>query len=179
MKRRSRDWALEYQRARGEPLSAEQADYLVESGEFTRESLESAQAAIARGELAEAERATRQAGIDASLIVEAVARRLGISVAQVDKRREDGELFAFVFAGDTLYPTWQFTDDPRHPVLSGLSCVLRAIPEDWHPAGVLAFMTTPKSSLQVSDKQLSPEQWLLRGGDPRAVTAILESFLMS
>jgi hypothetical protein len=183
MNRPPRDWVREYEgRERssgGHSLSSGQAAYLIETGEFTHESLDSSRAAIARGELAEQERRTRQEGIDASLTTEAVAIRLGVDFADVETRRARGDLFAFVADGETRYPTWQFTDDPQKPVLPGIAQLLPALPDDWHPAGILAFMTTAKSSLRMGDEQVTPQQWLLRGGDPRTLTGILDSFLMS
>jgi hypothetical protein len=160
-------------------LSDEQIAFLIESGEFTPEELAETQASIARGELAESERRTRQSAVKASLSAEEVATQLGIDVAQVEYRQADGSLFAFTTHGQRRYPTWQFTGDPRQPVLPGLARLVSGFPDDKHPASILGFMSTPQESLRVDDERLTPVEWLLQGGNPQRLVDILESFLQS
>lgn len=163
----------------GSSLSDEQSAFLIESGAFTPEELAETQASIARGELAEAERRTRQSAVKASLSAEEVATQLGIDVAQVEHRRADGSLFAFTTDGEHRYPTWQFTGDRRRPVLPGLARLIRAFPDDKHPASILGFMSTPQESLLVDNERLTPVEWLLQGGNPQRLVDILESFLQT
>lgn len=165
--------------SRGRPLTPSQAAYLIETGEFTAAELEQAQAAVARGELAESERQTRQHAINASLDTAQVAARLRISVEDVDQLRDERELFAFRIADRAHYPLWQFTGDPIQPVLPGLAGLVDAFPDDWHPAAILAFMSTPKSSARINGEPVTPVEWMRYGGDVVVLRGILESFLQS
>lgn len=165
--------------ARGSSLSNEQITYLIESGSFTAEELAEAQARIARGELAEAERRTQLAAIRASLSAAEVAAQLGVDVDEVDRLRDAGNLFAFAADGELRYPTWQFTGDLRRPVLPGLALLVSAFPDDMHPASVRGFMSTPQSSARIDGVAVTPVAWLQHGGDPQLLTDIIDSFLMS
>jgi len=163
----------------GDGLSDGQVAFLIESGAFTPEELVDIRARIARGELAELEQRTRQEVVDASFIAEEVATKLGVDIDQVQQRQAEGNLFAFTAEGERRYPTWQFTGDPRHPVLPGLARLIRAFPADMHPASILGFMTTPQDDVRIRAVPVTPVAWLLHGGDPQALSEILDSFLQS
>ncbi|GIT78478.1 hypothetical protein LLS1_01470 [Leifsonia sp. LS1] len=160
-------------------LTPEQVDYLLRSGDFTPEELAEAQASIARGELAAEENLTRRQAVEASLSENETARRLIISDDQLTRLRTDGDLYAFRLHGRFRYPLWQFTNEPGRPVLPHLRPLSHAFPHDWHPAGVLAFMSTPKSSTRINGEPVTPIQWLIAGGDPNQLVHIIESFLQS
>ena len=165
--------------SRGSSLSDEQVAFLIESGTFTPESLAETQASIARGELVELERKTRLEGINASLSAEEVAVKLGVDIAQVHKRLQEGNLFAFTTEGERRYPMWQFTGDPRQPILLGLPQLVSAFPKDMHPASILGFMSTGQSIAPIDGAPVTPVDWLLQGGDPQELIDILDSFLQS
>lgn len=162
----------------GSGLTKEQEDFLIEDGLFTRESLVKAQASIARGELADAERQTRQEGLDASETAEQVATRLHIAPNEVEAWRERGDLFAFVADGTLHYPTWQFTEAADQPILPHLATLTAAFPDDMHPASILGFFSTPQQDARMGGQPMTPGQWLLRGGDVTRLKDILDSFLM-
>jgi len=48
-----------------------------------------------------------------------------------------------------------------------------------HPAGILGFFSTPQRDAKMDGQPMTPSQWLVRGGDVRTLTDILDSFLMS
>jgi hypothetical protein len=160
-------------------LSDEQINYLIATGEFTVEGLAETMAAIARGELAAEERATRDTAVEASLSTAEVASGLGLGDEEVESQRAQGALYAFATAEGPRYPTWQFTGDPQRPVLPGLDQLVDAFPADWHPAGVAAFMSTPQRSARIHDTSATPAEWLLHDGDPQVLRNILGSFLQS
>ena len=162
----------------GSSLTKEQEDFLIEDGLFTRESFAEARAAIARGELAESERLTRQKGLDASETATQVAARLHLALHEVDVWRERGDLFAFVADGILHYPTWQFTEAADHPVLPHLAALAAAFRDDMHPASILGFFSTPQRGAKMDGQPMTPGQWLIRGGDVKTLTDILDSFLM-
>lgn len=163
----------------GSGLSDEQRAYLVESAEFTPEELTETEAAVARGELADEERRTGQAAIDATLGVPEVADRLGVNADEVVRLLATGGLYALTVGAENRFPTWQFTGDSAQPTLPNLEHLVRAFPDDWGPATVLGFMTTPQPSARIDGVAQTPADWLTRGGDPVKLREILDSFLMT
>lgn len=171
---------LKEREPRGGGLSEDQARFLIESGDFTAEELAETERQVAAGELASEERQTRLGALARTLSAAEVADRLDIDPSRVRHRQGKGLLYSFLVGGKRRYPTWQFVTGTKM-VLPHLASVVEAFPEDWHPAGVEAFMTAPKSSLVsgVSSERLSPVEWLMNGGDPQDVVDILDSFLQS
>lgn len=168
--------AVEVRRKRPDSMTQAQADFLVRSGSMTPEQLEENEAAVARGELAEAERQGELEPIIESVGSEEAGEILGIEGSSVRHRKDKGLLYAFKADQALRYPTWQFVDnrDPKRRTLPGLSAVVKAIPATMHPASVLGFMTTPKDDLLVEDEAVTPVEWLVSGGDPQEVVDILE-----
>lgn len=155
---------------------SQERSYLIDSGAFTFEQLARSETHIARGELRELEYRSALSAIAASHSESEVASRLGIVIDEVRQRRTSGELFAFDRAGIELYPTWQFTEAASGGVLPHLARVLKALrPDERNPASVLAFMTVPKRDLAIDNEQVTPVQWLVRGGSPRVLEDILEA----
>ncbi|WP_314645678.1 hypothetical protein [uncultured Microbacterium sp.] len=155
-------------------LSMEQRAYLVESGAFTAEQFVQTEQRVARGELREDENRTRLGTIARSYGERAAAARLGLELDEFRARQRAGALYAFDASGVTIYPRWQFTDRTDDGLLPHLARVVTWLLEDWHPASVEGFMTTPKDSLIYRSELQTPIQWLLRGADPRPIEQILE-----
>lgn len=57
--------------------------------------------------------------------------------------------------------------------LPGLVLVAPALPADWSPAQIAAFLRTPRADLTDAGRRRSPAQWLLSRRDPSAIVAIL------
>lgn len=148
--------------------------FLLKSGIFTPSSLAEMEERIARGELRELEDRARLGTIAASYGESEVSEKLGVGIREVRYRARSGELYSFSAGGVTVYPRWQFADQTDDKLLPHLSRVLTLLLEDWDPASVEGFMTVPKEDLTSRGNQLSPVQWLLRGGNPRRIDAILE-----
>lgn len=64
-------------------------------------------------------------------------------------------------------------------MLPGLATLVKAFPDDMHPASIQGFMSTPQEDLRVKGERLTPVEWLVHGGNPQALIAILDSFLQS
>ncbi|WP_282846375.1 hypothetical protein [Microbacterium oxydans] len=155
-------------------LSMEQRAYLVESGAFTSEQFVQTEQRVARGELREDENRTRLGTVARSYGERAAAAWLGLEVDELRMRQRAGALYSFDASGVTVYPKWQFTDQTDDGFLPHLALVLTWLLEDWHPASVEGFMTTPKDSLIYRGEWQTPTQWLLQGFDLRAIERILE-----
>lgn len=106
-----------------------------------------------------------------SLSVQQAAKLLMIDGSRVRHRVRDRALYAFKIGGGLRLPTWQFH---RHDSIPGLRAVLAVLPAELHPLEVAGIMTTADADLTVDDEPTSPREWLLGGGDVRAVGALLE-----
>ena len=144
---------------------------------MTQREWDDAQARVARGELARLERRTDQEGLDKATSARDVANRLGLTPKSIAVF--PGEFFAFVSNGELRYPTWQFTNDEANPVLPHLAQLVDAFSEDMQPSSILGFMQTPQEDARLNGVQLTPVEWLVRGGDVQRLVDILGSFLMS
>ncbi|MCJ1700225.1 hypothetical protein MT356_10890 [Rathayibacter festucae] len=167
---------LSRHRSPGGGLARGAADFLVESGSMTAEELAETEAEVARGELADRERRTRLQAIVDSFGTAEVASRLRIDETRVRHRKAKDGLYAFKVGSKLRFPAWQFTDDRERPMLPGVPALVKAIPEDMHPASVLGFMTTPQEELLIGETPVTPVRWLSGGGDPREVLVALAEF---
>jgi len=158
----------------GRQLTPEEEEALIDGKVITREGWERAKAAVTRGELDEAQRRTRRAGLLATMSSPEVEDWLGIGSAKRTWMLSVGELFAFVVDDELRYPTWQFTDDQEQPILPHLSRLTPKFDDGMHPASILRFMTTAHELIWVSGEPASPVGWLLSGGSVQDVIDILE-----
>jgi hypothetical protein len=170
--------SLKRRSPRGGGLTADEARFLVESGEFTEQELAKSERDVARGDLAAAERATRLRAIASTIGAAEVAARLNLDDSSVRARQGKGLLYAFLSGRKRRYPLWQFIEGTDR-VVPGLGTVTKAFPAEWHPATVQGFMTTPQDGLRIDAAKVAPTEWLLNGGDPSVVVGILESTLLA
>lgn len=156
-------------------LRPDEEDALIESAFGTRERYEAAKAAVARGELAAAERRSWQRAMSASLTLEEAADWLDAGTARVLTHLASGDLFAFVCDDELRFPAWQFTDDPNHPVLDHLSTLAGAFDDDMHPTSFLGFMTTPHPYTRIHGEPATPVEWLTAGRGVQPLLELLET----
>lgn len=171
--------ALKERHARRSTMTDEQADVLIESGVFTRESLAAAEERVAAGELDAIQQRSRMRAISQSMSARLVAQTLGIDESRVRHRQAKNGLYAFSAGGRKRYPHWQFTGDAEQPVLPGLATIIPSFPSDMHPASVQNIMTNEQRALAIDEQPVTPVEWLRSGGAPEKVAAIFESFLQS
>lgn len=156
-------------------LTPDEEDALIESAFGTRERYEAAKAAVARGELAAAERRSWQRAMSASLTLEEAADWLNDGTARVLTNLAFGDLFAFVCDDELRFPAWQFTDDPNQPVLDHLSTLVGAFDDDMHPTSILGFMTTPHPYTRIHGEPATPVEWLTAGRGVQPLLELLET----
>jgi excisionase family DNA binding protein len=111
-----------------------------------------------------------------SLSDDEAARYLSIGVRQVRRRALDGRLFFFRVGRKRRYPRWQFAAD-RY-VLPGLPAVTQALPRDWSPERVQAFMENKDPRLRLRGTSRPPVEWLLSGGDPSRIAELIADIHM-
>jgi hypothetical protein len=98
-------------------------------------------------------------------------RILDVSRTTIQRRRQDGKLYAFPHGRQWLYPAWQFGAGSTIP---GLKVVIPAITLSMHPAFVRGMMLAPRPWPAADDAWESPRTFLINGGDPARVAAIFE-----
>jgi hypothetical protein len=150
-----------------EPLTAAERSFLMQHAGVSEEQLSgpSLKRATALVEVSEIEGRSRAAA-DAMTTAEA-ADVTGIAAANIRRLVGQGRLLSLGLSrsGSHLLPRWQFTEGGR--VLPGLREIVRALPGDYHPLDVEAFMRAPVEELAGR----SPAEWLADGG---AVGRIVE-----
>ena len=92
---------------------------------------------------------------------------LGVPVAEIRKRVDDGLLSGYSAAGQYRLPKWQFRDDPSQglAILPGVPEILAADPADIDPRSLAAFMTLPSDSLDDDAPKTTCADFLRSGGD--------------
>lgn len=105
-----------------------------------------------------------------SLTVKDVARLLGVGESRVRQRAAEGSLFAIRARRPLRFPAFQFTDGAELP---GWADIAPLFPNDEHPAVVERFMVSPAVDLEIDGDSVSPRDWLLSGGDPAEVAALV------
>ena len=158
-------------------LKTEQEPFAVKSGAMTQREWDDAQARVARGYLARLERQTELGGLENATTARDAATRLGLTPRSIAVF--PAEVFAFIVDGELRYPVWQFVNDRENPVLPHLAQLVEAFSDDMHPSTILGFMQTPQEDARLNGVQLTPVEWLVRGGDVQRLVDILGSFLMS
>jgi hypothetical protein len=108
-----------------------------------------------------------------SLSVREAADRLGVDGSRVRHRILAGDLWALpASAGRRRLPAVQFAPDGG--LVPGLPEVLRALPDDLHPLERSGFLTGRRPELRLRGRDLSPVEWLLRGGEVADAVAAAE-----
>jgi hypothetical protein len=149
--------------------------FLLNHGGWTREEYDDAVAAVARGELADLERRTRQEALSATLTIDEAATWLGVGTGRVTVMLYLGDLFAFVCNDELRFPAWQFTSEPDRPVLDHVDSVAKGFGASMHPASVLGFMSTPHLNTRINGSPVDPVVWLTAGRSVQPLRDMLET----
>lgn len=104
------------------------------------------------------------------LTTAAMADVLGRSESRIRGAIADGSLLGVRIGRAWRLPAWQVTDGRPLPHLRK---IIAAVPAGVSPATIGRVMTTPTDELFLDGGAVSPRQWLLAGGDPAPVTAIM------
>ncbi|MFJ3393660.1 hypothetical protein [Leifsonia aquatica] len=154
-------------------LTEAQKRYLIESGDFTAESLAETEADVDRGSL---QLSVIQGWLthllDTSSLDE-TAGYLGMAEDQVIGLVEEGRLYATAVHGRLRFPHWQFDVSKPGKVLPHLPEVIQAVRPDWQSQSLAAFMATPQEDL-VAEGRKTPTAWLRDGGDVQEVIDLIE-----
>jgi excisionase family DNA binding protein len=118
--------------------------------------------------------ASKYAAISASaLTVREAAVLLAVSEGRVRQKISEGRLYAIRGRnGERRLPRFQFSE--RGPV-EGMQETMREVPPGVHPVSLQNFFLSPNPDLYLDAEEetpVSPRDWLLSGGDPRAVTPL-------
>jgi hypothetical protein len=114
----------------------------------------------------------RAVTIAESLTTTETARLLGVSESTVRRQRVERTLYTFPNEGRWRFAVWQFSTAATIP---GIEELAPAIPASMHPAFVRGLMLAPRRQLVDGDELKSPRDFLIEGGDPARIIAILEA----
>lgn len=127
---------------------------------------------------ADLEAAAAHAGLAASALkVSQAAARLGVDPSRIRQRLAARSLFGIRVEASWRLPRFQFTDDGRQ-LVPGFGAIAPGLAE-LHPLDVATWFTTPHGDLVLGvsgneETAVSPRDWLLGGGDPREVLALID-----
>lgn len=151
------------------PVTATERDFLTEhagitGSDLTAQALSEVDVEIASNRAVAARDVQRD-----SLTTQDVAQMLGTAPANVRRLVGDGALYSVKASpgGHHWFPRWQF---PHSRALPGLSAVINALPDNYHPVEVEAFMTETSEVL----RGMSPVEWLAGGGEPSEAVALAD-----
>jgi len=117
--------------------------------------------------------AARLTTLAESLSTSQASSLLCVNTSTVGRRRKSGMLYGFPHPRGWGYPTWQFAGGATIP---GLASILSAIPADLSAVSVRALMLAPRPGLADGSKRISPQEWLIDGGDPARVAILFDVF---
>lgn len=167
-------------------LSQSDAQYLIDSGDFTEAEFAEAAEFVRSGALAQNERRTHMRALVDALTTAQVAGLLGLEQSSIRHRQSKKALYSFRVGTDRVYPRWQFLAGGNKVIaLPNLKPVLTEVPAGWTPADVEGFMKTPQDELRPGDgddmaaEPMTPIQWLAAGKDAQRVVEILEETVLA
>ena len=118
--------------------------------------------------------ASKYAAISASaLTVREAAVLLAVSEGRVRQKISEGRLYAIRGRnGERRLPRFQFSE---RGAVEGMQETMREVPPGVHPVSLQNFFLSPNPDLYLDvgeETPVSPRDWLLSGGAPRAVTPL-------
>ncbi|WP_130176564.1 hypothetical protein [Cryobacterium sp. SO1] len=155
-------------------LSKQQERFLIESGTFTAEELDSTSSEVDRGSLQLGAAEAWLSNQLTSMSLEDVAGFLGWNEDEVRPAVTERRLYAIEISGRLRFPAWQFNFGYPNKLIPGLTEVIEVVSPRWDWQSVAGFMATPQSSL-VAEGQKSPVDWLRDGGNVHDVIEIVEA----
>ncbi|WP_111721557.1 hypothetical protein [Homoserinimonas sp. OAct 916] len=164
---------IEEPKVHGVALTQDQVDFLTESGSVSASDYDAAVGRVAGGSLRSKIQTAKLSELADSLSTTEVAKMLEIDSSRVRHRQGSGGLYSYLVGRNRRYPSWQFNNED---VLPGLKQVIKAFPNDTHPATIRGLMTTPQEDLVVSEHPVTPVDWLVGGGDRQAVLDVIEGY---
>lgn len=168
--------AAELSGPRGAPLTQDQRDYITGGDPALVARLQAAQERVDDGEFEAGIQKLAARTTAAALTTAEAAEFLGIDASRVRHRHKEGTLYGFKVGGNLRFSNWQFDEELVQRVIPGVPQIVEAISSSMHPASVAGLMTTPQRSLLIQGEPVTPVEWLVGGGDVKAVTDIVEGY---
>ena len=153
-------------------LTPQEVDFLVRAGALTPEAFEETSKRVARGDLPVGVVSTLLASLHQSLTAESAAQFLKLDAAQLEHAAASGELYAVEVAGQTRFPSWQFSLSSPGKLLPHLAEIIALLKEkNW--ISVSGLMATPQPTM-VTEGPQTPVEWFRGGGEIDALGRIVE-----
>ncbi|RAZ30564.1 hypothetical protein [Microbacterium sp. SMR1] len=155
-----------------EILPKAEAEWLLESGAFSKEELVSAEEAVKRGELQWLEMRGFLAHSYKTLSLSAAADRLNVTEEELRATVIARQTHAHEIGGELRFPTWQFDAKQPDGLVRGLARILGSVSAA--DAELLdALMLAPQDELPQCTS-LSPLSWLQGDGDVGVVVDLIK-----
>jgi hypothetical protein len=153
------------------PLSGAEADVLIASGAFTRETLADISDRVRRGSLSAVAASTLVSHVHSSMSNDDVRGFLDLSPAELDRAVEARNLYAIEVGGMRRFPMWQFSVSSPGKLLPHLAEIIELVGTmNW--ISVAGLMSTTQSEMESFGAQ-SPVEWFRQGGEIGALEAVL------
>ena len=110
--------------------------------------------------------------LGSALSIADAAMRLGVDASTLRHRIAARTVYVLRVNGTWKLPLFQFTDT-LDAILPGFAELAAAL-GDLHPIDVFNWFTLPHVDLEVAERIVSPREWLLSGGNPKRLIALLE-----
>jgi hypothetical protein len=150
-------------------LAADELEFLQHAG-VARDDLAPLKAGVVPPEV---RTAAKLAGVLISaLTVPAAATRLGIDTSSVRHRIGVPSVYGIRAKAGWRLPLFQFTDE-LDAIIPGFAELAPAL-VDVHPVDVFNWFTLPHVDLEIANRNVSPREWLLSGGDPGRLLTLLD-----
>lgn len=153
-----------------EPLTAGEQEFLMKNTDLEESDLESRGRVTTNLRVLAGQANSMAALRENSLSTAEVASLLGREASNVRRSRLEGALYApgAGIPGQSLrFPRWQFIDGAPLP---GLRQVINSFPTHFHPLSIERFMTSENEELE----GMTPAVWLAMGGNPDAVSSLVD-----
>jgi hypothetical protein len=97
-----------------------------------------------------------------------IAQRLGLDGSRIRHRLAERTLYGIKTAAGWRLPLFQF-DPFTGGILPGFAAVLTTLDPEMHPVAIQRWFLRPDPDLELEGRMVSPRDWLLHGGAPKAV----------
>ncbi|CAD5140749.1 conserved protein of unknown function [Microbacterium sp. Nx66] len=154
-------------------LTPEEAEYLISSGDFTREEFEDIASRVRRGALPAGAANALVAGLHRTMSDDDVRGFLDLNDPELNDFVTEGRLYAVEVAGQRRFPWWQFSLSSPGKLLPRLTEII-ALLEEEHWISVSGLMSTPQDTMVIEGKH-TPVEWFRAGGGIDELEEILET----
>ncbi|MET4053158.1 hypothetical protein ABID81_002533 [Frigoribacterium sp. PvP054] len=167
------DFLRRQKRGGGPGMTAEERKFVVESGSMTEAELVDSEKRVAKGSLEKSAAELWLGTYQETWSASTVAHFMGWTEDEVLAAAEGQRIYGVPVRDRLRFPRWQFSLGSPGRLIPHLETVLPVLTEHWDWISISAFMSVRQRSL-VAEGRKTPRSWLRDGGDPAAISEIIE-----